>query len=224
MESVSMSASLSVFFWCALGTFIVKLVTGTRGILIDGVFFVIVIILMSITLTATLTQRCGNAPFGTVVQAVVLPWFFMLGGIIALLTFFPGWLQPFSNTFGYMVCCIPSMQSGQKLLALFSNPSKDFTKLISTDTNLLMNQFSSATFDATILKMKDEGLIDDSNPANVAELKRLIHLKDSVADFLWHILIGIVAVTTSFNIIMNTVCQKSKVKDVPVSSEPVVSG
>ena len=45
---------------------------------------------------------CGFDQEKTALIATVLPWFLVLGVLKAALIVFPGWLTPFSNTFGYM--------------------------------------------------------------------------------------------------------------------------
>ena len=45
---------------------------------------------------------CGFDQEKTALLATVLPWFLVLGALKAALIVFPGWLTPFSNTFGYM--------------------------------------------------------------------------------------------------------------------------
>ena len=45
---------------------------------------------------------CGFDQTKTALWATVLPWFLVLGALKAALVVFPGWLSPFSNTFGYI--------------------------------------------------------------------------------------------------------------------------
>jgi hypothetical protein len=45
---------------------------------------------------------CGFDQEKTALIATVLPWFVVLGALKAALIVFPGWLLPFSNTFGYI--------------------------------------------------------------------------------------------------------------------------
>jgi hypothetical protein len=45
---------------------------------------------------------CGFDQEKTALIATVLPWFVVLGALKAALIVFPGWLTPFSNTFGYI--------------------------------------------------------------------------------------------------------------------------
>ena len=45
---------------------------------------------------------CGFDQEKTALIATVLPWFLVLGVLKAALIVFPGWLTPFSNTFGYI--------------------------------------------------------------------------------------------------------------------------
>lgn len=54
--------------------------------------------------TSITTQICGGKPqWGTTFISTFLPWILIFGIINVVLIIFPGWLIPFSNTFGYFV-------------------------------------------------------------------------------------------------------------------------
>ena len=212
----SMTVCLAAFFWITFIVFLLKLFTGMRSLAIDGIFVAIVIGVMLLMFASIMKERCGTAPFGAVLSAVLLPWIFMLGGIVVLVHMLPGWIQPFSNTFGYLLCLMPALNSQQKLTAILNPENNTLGKLIVEDPNLMLNQFASATFDKTVLKMQEGGVLSRSNLAAMEDFRKLIHMKDSVAEFLWYLLVGCVAITTSYNLMMNTVCQKSSIVDIPV--------
>lgn len=46
---------------------------------------------------------CGESNFGVAVLASTIPWILVLGSMIVLLSVFPGWLIPFSNTIGFII-------------------------------------------------------------------------------------------------------------------------
>jgi MFS family permease len=159
---------------------------------------------MFVVYSSIMKQRCGEAALGPVFGATFGPWLFMLGGLMLVLNFLPGWRQPFSNTFGYMVVLIPAIQAKKKLLDLLVESSS--MNLIAKNPGLMLNEFAGSTFDETIKKLQAENIV--RGDANVADFKKIILLKDTVADAIWYILVGFVAITTSFNIMMNYTCQK----------------
>ena len=215
----SMTVCLAAFFWISFIVLLLKLFTGVRSLALDGLFVAIVLGVMLLMFASIMKERCGTAPLGAVLKAVLPPWLFMLGGIVVLVHMLPGWIQPFSNTFGYLLCLMPALNSQEKLTAILAPETNTLSKLIVEDPNLMLNQFASATFDKTVLRMQEGGVVSRTNLPAIAEFRKLIHMKDSVAEFLWYLLVGCVAITTSYNLMMNTVCQKSTIVDLPIPKE-----
>ena len=210
-----MTVCLAAFFWVALIVFILKAVAGMRGLTIDLGFFLVSLLTTLLIFASIMKDRCGTAPFGAVLGAVLLPWILMVGGVMALIRIFPGWIQPFSNTFGYLVCLVPGMNSRQKLSAILNPNNTSMSKLIVEDPTLMLNQFSSATFVDTVDRMVEGGVLTKNNPAALQDFAKIVNIKDSVSEFLWHFLVGCVAITTAYNNMMNTVCQKASIIKVP---------
>ena len=213
--NTSMTICLASYFWIALILLVLKVVTGLKGMVLDGCFFLISLIVMVLLFTSIMKERCGTAPFGEVLSTLVLPWIMMVGGMMVLMKIFPGWIQPFSNTFGYIVCMIPGINAQQKLTAILTPDKNSMSKLIVEDPTLMLNQFSSSRFDDIIDKMVEGGVVNKSNPQAVSDFAGIVRIKDSVAEFMWHFLVGCVAITTAYNNMMNTVCQKDTITDSP---------
>ena len=45
---------------------------------------------------------CGNPQYVTAIYITILPWVIIFGLLNLMIAVFPGWLIPFSNTFGYL--------------------------------------------------------------------------------------------------------------------------
>jgi hypothetical protein len=76
-----------------------------HGILSAGITFLFFLVLLIGEYFINLAMSkdiCGFDQTKTALWATVLPWFFVLGALKAALVVFPGWLSPFSNTFGYI--------------------------------------------------------------------------------------------------------------------------
>jgi len=202
---VSMGNALNGYIVFAAVAMLVKyFVPSISRAMVDGAFFVIVVTMLFLNLSVVLGERCDltSRPHivGAVLKAVLLPWIFMVGGVFLLLRVFPGWKQPFSNTFGYLAVNIPGVQARQKLLAVL--PDNDLKKLIETNPSLLLNELHLESFEDQMKAMA----APSSTSVSQEELRRVILLKDLVAEFMWHVLSGSVALITSFNILMNTPC------------------
>lgn len=219
--NTSMTICLASYFWIALILLILKVVTGLKGWVVDGCFFLISLTVMLLLFGSIMKERCGTAPFGNVLSALVLPWVMMVGGIMVIIRVFPGWIQPFSNTFGYIVSLIPGINAQEKLTAILTPDKNSMSKLIVEDPTLMLNQFSSSRFDEIIDKMVEGGLVSKSNPQALSDFAGIVRIKDSVAEFMWHFLVGCVAITTAYNNMMNTVCQKAVLTNVePLNPTP----
>ena len=76
-----------------------------NGVLSGGITFVFFLVLLIGEYFINLAMSkdiCGFDQTKTALWATVLPWFLVLGALKAALIVFPGWLSPFSNTFGYI--------------------------------------------------------------------------------------------------------------------------
>lgn len=76
-----------------------------NGVLSGGITFMFFIVLITGEYFINLAMSkdiCGFDQEKTALVATLLPWFLVLGVLKAALIVFPGWLTPFSNTFGYV--------------------------------------------------------------------------------------------------------------------------
>lgn len=200
---VSMGGALNTYVVFAAVALGVKYLTGLNRLLVDVLFLCIVIALLCLNLSLVLNEKCSASAAisaGEVFKAVFFPWVVMVGGIVALLHVFPGWKQPFSNTFGYLAIHIPTVGAKAKLLAILPEDKAELKVLIESEPSLLFNEFNLANFDAQMERMNVK------NAAATASFKGIILLKELVAEFMWIILAGSVALITSFNILMNAPC------------------
>ena len=215
-KSTSMTLVLASYFWIAIIVLVVKIVTGIKGVIVEVAFVLISMTVMLLVFSSIMKERCGTAPFGAVLGAVLPPWIIMVGGVVALIRIFPGWIQPFSNTFGYLFCLIPAINTREKLTAILDPKNTTLSKLIIEDTSLMLNEFSSSRYNEIIDNMVEGGIVTRNNSNAIEEFGKVVNMKDSIAEFLWYLLIGCVAITTAYNNMMNVTCQKAGIIEVPV--------
>jgi hypothetical protein len=99
------SSSVAIFFFLAVFGAYSYYKHSKKGILSGGItflFFLVLIIGEYFINLAMSKDICGFDQEKTALLATVLPWFIVLGVLKAALIVFPGWLSPFSNTFGYI--------------------------------------------------------------------------------------------------------------------------
>jgi hypothetical protein len=100
-----LSSSVAIFFFLAVFGAYAYYKYTKNGVLSGGItflFFLVLIIGEYFINLAMSKDICGFDQEKTALIATVLPWFLVLGVLKAALIVFPGWLTPFSNTFGYM--------------------------------------------------------------------------------------------------------------------------
>jgi hypothetical protein len=101
-----LSSSVAIFYFLAVFGGYSYYKHSKKGVLSGGITFLFFLVLITGEYFINLAMSkdiCGFDQEKTALIATVLPWFLVLGVLKAALVVFPGWLTPFSNTFGYMV-------------------------------------------------------------------------------------------------------------------------
>lgn len=100
-----LSSSVAIFFFLAVFGAYAYYKYTKNGVLSGGITFLFFLVLLTGEYFINLAMSkdiCGFDQEKTALMATVLPWFLVLGALKAALVVFPGWLTPFSNTFGYI--------------------------------------------------------------------------------------------------------------------------
>jgi len=100
-----LSSSVAILFFLAVFVAYSYYKYTKNGVLSGGItflFFLVLIIGEYFINLAMSKDICGFDQEKTAVIATILPWFLVLGVLKSALIVFPGWLSPFSNTFGYI--------------------------------------------------------------------------------------------------------------------------
>ncbi len=133
---------------------------------------------------------------------------------------FPGWLSPFSNTFGYAIALMAGLND---TFADIIEPNPKGIKLkpdesilqqalahIYSDKSLLINEITVDNFDYFWDSMK--GVFKQSayeNDTFKNNLYSMVVLKNTVSMCIWYILTGILITSISYNYIINSGCKAS---------------
>jgi len=100
-----LSSSVAIFFFLAVFGAYSYYKYKKNGVLSGGItfiFFLVLIIGEYFINLAMSKDICGFDQEKTALIGTVIPWFLVLGVLKSALVVFPGWLIPFSNTFGFM--------------------------------------------------------------------------------------------------------------------------
>ena len=104
-----LSSSVAIGFFLVLFAGYCYYKFKKNGVLSGGITFMFFIVLITGEYFINLAMSkdiCGFDQEKTALIATLLPWFLVLGVLKAALVVFPGWLTPFSNTFGYIFVSI----------------------------------------------------------------------------------------------------------------------
>ena len=215
--------SIIVFLILTVIYFIVKYVLqikklGVTYILVLLIIYISSLIISELIVNINLTNSiCGSNQWQTALLVTAVPWILIFGLLNILLTLFPGWLIPFSNTFGYGVVRLGGLNS---LLDKILKPQdatgdKQLTKALAdiySDRSLLINQIGIENFDSFWNSLKNGGLLQSNKTELKDQLRDFVYLKTIVAEFLWFLLAGLLTSSASYNFIINSACSHS-VKD-----------
>ena len=204
------------------------------------IFIVYILLLFSgnyLINTSITAQICGGTPqWGTTFISTFIPWILIFGIINIVLVIFPGWLIPFSNTFGYFVVTLFGLKDlfNQHIIEpknKFGNVDGPNTRVdmnvaralqqIYGNESLLINEIPRASdlkgdeaknpvdiFRDFFSTMQQLKIFKNNEDIDKAkvELYRLLKIKDYVAEYIWYILAGILVSSISYNYIVNIGC------------------
>ena len=178
------------------------------------------------------SQLCSGTPqWGTTFIVTFLPWILIFGIINIVLIIFPGWLIPFSNTFGYFVVGFFGLKQlfDSKIISRDAANRNVSSETINRDIDvaralqkiygnesLLINEIprdgsseqervtSFNSFFKTMIQLKI--FKSDNNEDAKVKLYRLLKIKDFVAEYVWYILAGLLVSSITYNYIVIVGC------------------
>ena len=174
-----------------------------------------------ITINSSLAKTICDNPQSTSsgVVATIFPMLFIFGLLQILLTIFPGWMEPFSNTFGYAIAKIGGAEKVVKdvLKTDTQGSGAEISKAISNiynDPSIFLNQFNYENEEDFKTKWGKSGnlFIPSARLTTSTEyinFRNMVKLKDLVAQFVWYMLAGILVTSRSYNYIINQPCALS---------------
>lgn len=211
--------------------------------LIAGMFATVIVIgeiMISVGMTKTV---CGFEQWGIATMFTILPWLFIVGAVNLALIARPGWVVPFSNTFGYFLSSsifglVDAFRQLLKPKVILSKDgeeeadksanSRNVAKALQEiyeDESLLINQMTPDNIMGTIKKFSSVGLMytqdeyantpENKNNPNagsiylkyIEALKKAVWFKLFIGEFIWFLLAGVLAISVTYNYIMNYGCK-----------------
>lgn len=212
-----MTGGLIFFLVLTIIYFTIKyyVTTPSTTNLISGAYYLLVIGFMFYVNSNTIKATCGTQNTGTALLYTLVPWFLLFGVLNILLIMFPGWKQPFSNTFGYLATRIAGVRD-LLMNDILKSPSSGsgIAKTVNniySDPSLFINEMTPTNFDTFWSKMTPlfkTGI----PPATKQALYNMVRLKDIVSEAIWFLLGGVYTIMVSSNAILASQCNTSAAK------------
>ena len=185
-----------------------------------NIIYIGTLVAVQITINSSLAKTICNNPQSTStgIVATIFPMLFIFGLLQLLLTIFPGWMEPFSNTFGYAIAKIAGAESAVRdVLKAGGTTTGDIAKAVNNiynDPSIFLNQFNYAdkdNFDEKWNSSKDLFILEAQSVTSpkCINFRSMVRLKDLVAEFVWYMLAGILVTSRSYNYIINRPCTLS---------------
>jgi len=211
------SLALALFATISIIYFMIKYYIGNKGnfMVWNVIYYVLVIVTMFSINIGTTKSNCGFPSYGLAALATIIPWVIIFGLLNIMLLMFPGWLSPFSNTFGYLLAKLNGVNDTfnnifkNKMVkkdapASLQNASEALEHIYS-NKSLLLNEITVENFSDFWSKMTPLFKPDANNYKT--ELLNFVRMKTIVSEFLWYMLTGGLITTISYNYILNNGCK-----------------
>jgi len=196
-------------------------------------YFILTILIQFFINVNTIKNLCGFPNYSIGFFVTFIPWVIIFGILIVMLKMFASWKLPFSNTIGYLITKIGGINT------LLTANSKDEPSLLTNATfNLKAQSTDNSEFYKAINNIKDDPawLINEFTPnptqfneklkflitkkifkpingsnmtKTINSFKKLVYLKDLVAECIWFILTGCYITMVSRVSIMEKGCKRS---------------
>ena len=169
----------------------------------------ILIIVISVISNFNIVSDCDKLTtkdnFGIIFVSLA-PWVFILGGLVVMLQYFPGWKAPFAETFGYLA--VSSSKNQQLLSKLLPEKSK-----FRSNTFLKIFEFSLENFDSVAKQM----FKPSASKEDLISFRNLVLIRDIVSQALWWLLTGLLIIMYQSSYVSSIKCVKHV--DVPDSDD-----
>jgi hypothetical protein len=142
------AAAMLFFFivtsiYCLLGIFMGGGDPKTKVIV--KICYILFVIIGEYFINLNLTNSmCGVNQWRSTFMITLIPWLIIFGVLHLCLELFPGWMSPFSNTFGYLAAKLMGLPDLMKeiLVPAAAGETQRAILSVASDDSILINQFS----------------------------------------------------------------------------------
>ena len=190
---------------------------SSTGKIYGGIYLLLLVVGEYVINLSLTNAMCGSKQFGTAVFITLFPWLFIFGLLYIMLSVFPGWLAPFSNTFGYGIAKLSGLSGFldkimKEKLDLGQGASPEASQVLEhiySDKSLLINEITDSNLDRFWTNMQIIFKPSEYTEKNKLDLAGFVRLKDTVSEYIWYMLTGSLVTSVSYNYVVNTGCSQS---------------
>jgi hypothetical protein len=221
-----MMAILFFFIVTSIYCVITLFITDSTQRFIAKVCYILFVITGEYFINLNLSESmCGVRQWQSSFFITIIPWMLIFVVMHLFITLFPGWLSPFSNTFGYLVAKLMGLPDLMKILLVEDTTESVASRALEsvrTDASLLINELYTEhavdrpNFKKAWDKLVQGKIIQDNYNSKLPEGKTMmdrlynfVQMKFTIAEYIWNLLTGFLVTSISYNYIINTGCAKS---------------
>lgn len=211
--------SLASFLILTMGLFILDYVlvknyksfkSGTNAF-ISKVLYIVWLVLTCfsqfyINLKST---TCKNLPVINTFTYTIVPNVIIMFLTLALIELFPGFLTPFSNTFGYLLAKLLNADGKLKAILQPEGKSKEVDQIYNNKA-LMINEFTVQNFTTMINGLKSSNILNKLyGDKDIENLYNLVVIKTMFSKFMWILALGLLVIQVSVTSMHNVDCAKT---------------
>jgi hypothetical protein len=220
-DTTSVPNPFTSLFWFFIITtiyfiFKYKITEPTQSKIYGGIYILLLIVGQFIINLNLTDSMCGTKQYDTALFITIIPWVVIFGLLYVVLTVFPSWLIPFSNTFGYGIAKLMGLTSffndilkAKIDLGKDSGEAGEALEHIYSDKSLLINEITQTNIDRFWSNMKAIFKPSSYIEENKNTLLSFVRLKDTIAEYIWYMLTGTLVTSVSYNYVVNKGCSQS---------------
>lgn len=212
---ISAGTSIGIFTGVTFIYFVAKYFFVDRNMTAPGTFSMILGVIYLITTigiqiginSSNASELCnGVTQKSTALIYTLAPNLLILGSVMMLLTLFPGWKSPFSNTVGYGL--VYMMGVNNAFTDLLQSKGSKLIEKICEDKSILINEMTQMNFFSFLNRLsRDNIIIRNYQKAEATKsLWRYLAIKNSIAEFIWLFFAGALTILMTYNAIMDITC------------------
>ena len=176
------------------------------------------IVTIFIQFTINVRSTMQNLPVGNAFIYTMIPNILILFISLIIIEIYPSFLQPFSNTFGYILATILGVNRKLKAILKPEGKNKQVDQIYN-NKSLMINELTTTNFNNFFNSFKKDGLLNNTHTTqDMGNLYNIIVLKNLFSKFIWLMLLGALVIQISSTNMTTLECETNNVSQQEMNS------